>query len=753
MGSSNNETTTKFKVDISELKKAMQEAKRQISLANSEFKAVSSSMDNWAKSTTGLQAKLKQLDSNLNSQKTILKNLEAQYDAVVREQGEGSAAADKLKVAINNQKATINNTEKEIKSYGDALKTAEKAEEIAAKTGRDAAEVFDDLADNVDNAGKKAEQSSGGFTVMKGALANLVADGIRLAVDALKDFSASMIDAAATVKAENSKFSQTFGDLESEASEAIKGIAQSTGILDTRLRDTGANIYAFARSSGASTEEAMELMKTSLMATADSAAYYDKSLEDSAETLQSFLKGNYANDAALGVSATEFTRNAKATELFGKKYNDLTEIQKQQTLLKMVTDAQEVSGAMGQASREADGWENVQGNLNEAWRQFQANVGAPFLEALIPIIQDVTAAFKEWSDSVDWDDFNEKVKTVAGDIKTGFQWILDNKDAIIAGLAGIAAGFLAFKVVSLIQGVQKAMEGMTLAQYALNLAMSLNPIGLIVAAIAALVAAFVVLWNKSEAFREFWINLWENIKNGVSSAWEWIKSIFVNAFTWYKSTIIDPILNLFSNVWNSLKNGAAKAWAGIKSIFSNLASFFGNIFSSAWQKVKDIFSTGGKIFDGIKEGIASTFKNIVNKIIAGINKVVSLPFTAINTALGKIKNISILGKKPFSFIPTISVPQIPQLAKGGILKKGQTGFLEGDGAEAVVPLEKNTQWIRNVAKDLADNLKGDSILGVNGSATGGVVNNFYQTNNSPKALSRLEIYRQSKNLLGYAGGV
>lgn len=64
-----NETTTSFKVDISELKKAMQEAKRQISVANSEFKAVASSMDNWAKSTDGIQAKLKQLDTNLNAQK------------------------------------------------------------------------------------------------------------------------------------------------------------------------------------------------------------------------------------------------------------------------------------------------------------------------------------------------------------------------------------------------------------------------------------------------------------------------------------------------------------------------------------------------------------------------------------------------------------------------------------------------------------------------------------------------------------
>ena len=66
-----NETTTKFKVDISELKKAMQDAKRQVAIANSEFKAVSSTMDDWTKSSDGLSAKIKQLDTNLKSQDKI----------------------------------------------------------------------------------------------------------------------------------------------------------------------------------------------------------------------------------------------------------------------------------------------------------------------------------------------------------------------------------------------------------------------------------------------------------------------------------------------------------------------------------------------------------------------------------------------------------------------------------------------------------------------------------------------------------
>ena len=167
-------------------------------------------------------------------------------------------------------------------------------------------------------------------------------------------------------------------------------MADSANTLPSLLKPAATSIYAFARSSGADTAQAMDLMAQSMQVAVDAAAYYDRSLSDVTETLQSFLKGNYENDAALGVSATEATRNAQAMEMFGQAFNDLTEIQKQQALLQMVVDAQKLSGAMGQAAREADGWQNVQGNLNEAWRQFAAVKGQTMLDALIPAMQEVT---------------------------------------------------------------------------------------------------------------------------------------------------------------------------------------------------------------------------------------------------------------------------------------------------------------------------------------------------------------------------
>lgn len=195
---------------------------------------------------------------------------------------------------------------------------------------------------------------------------------------------------------------------------------------------------------------------------------------------------------------------------------------------------------------------------------------------------------------------------------------------------------------------------------------------------------------------------WTAISSLASTCWSKIKSVFSVVTSWFNSTIITPVTKVFSTMWGKLSTGASDAWKAIKKVFSNLTSWFRDKFTEAWTAVKNVFSTGGKIFTGITEGITAMFKTVVNAIIGGLNKVVAVPFNAINKALDKIRGASIAGITPFKGLPTISVPVIPKLAKGGILKRGQLGLLEGDGSEAVVPLEKNTEWTRNVAKQMSE---------------------------------------------------
>lgn len=488
---------------------------------------------------------------------------------------------------------------------------------------------LDELQDNVESfegGFKKAGDGATGFAdVLRGnLLSNAIVSGIQGLAGTIKGLATDFIESAASVKAETSQFEQTFGALQGAASEAIGNVADVSGILETRLNTLGSQIYAFARSSGGDTTESLNLMEAALQAAADSAAYYDRSIEDSAATLQSFLKGNYENDAALGLSATEATRNAAAMDLFGQKFSDLTEIQKQQTLLQMVLDAQALSGAMGQAAREADGWENVQGNLNESWRQFMASAGTPLLESLVPIIQQITAGLQEWTNSIDWAAFSETIK--------GFvSAIVENGPTILSVIAGIGAGFVAWNVVTMIQGVVTAIsafraanDGLKLSQIALNAVMNANPLAIIVTLIAGVVAALITLWNTNEDFRNAVKKIWEDIKTFFVNAWEAIKVAWQPAIEFFK-LIWDSIKGIFSAVKAVLSGDFQGAWDAIKGIAGKWADYFKgvwnnikNVFSNAWSAFRDI---GKNIVEGIKQGISnawSSFKDWIGGLFDGV---------------------------------------------------------------------------------------------------------------------------------------
>lgn len=201
-----------------------------------------------------------------------------------------------------------------------------------------------------------------------------------------------------------------------------------------------------------------------------------------------------------------------------------------------------------------------------------------------------------------------------------------------------------------------------------------------------------------------------------------------------------PLGDKFTNAWQGLVDGAAAAWDGIKQVFTKVGEFFKSTFQTAWDGIQAIFSAGGQIFDGITDGITSAFKAIVNTLIKGINAVITEPFKTINDLLNTIRDIDILGIKPFEGLwgrDPLTIPEIPMLAQGGVLKRGQVGLLEGSGAEAVVPLEKNKAWIKAIAKEMQQQAQATLTTNKNYS--------FVQNNYSPKALSRLDLYRQTRN--------
>lgn len=221
-----NNSTVQFKADISQLKSAMQQAQRQVKLANSEFKAASAGMDDWSDSAEGLRAKLKQLDATLKSQKTQLSLLETEYTKTVEVYGENSAAADRVKISINNMKASIAKTESQIESYSGELTDCENG------TGRFADQV-DDLDSSVENAGD-------GFTVFKGILSDLVSNVIQSAISEIKELASEVIEVGSSFESSMANVGALSGATEEELqllSDTAKEFGSNTKFSATEAAD------------------------------------------------------------------------------------------------------------------------------------------------------------------------------------------------------------------------------------------------------------------------------------------------------------------------------------------------------------------------------------------------------------------------------------------------------------------------------------------------------------------------------------
>lgn len=225
------ESTTKFKVDISELKKGMQEASRSIKLANSEFKAATAGMDNWANSADGVTAKTEQLKKVLENQKKQLSNLEEQYRLTAKEQGENSKGAVELAIKINNQKAAIGNTEKELNTYTQRLSDLETAQKEAADSAQEAATATEKLRSTIsqqENDLKSLKKAYADVALEQGENtqeAKELASQIQKLSGELKESKTSLSKAEGAAE----QFDQSMDEVADSAQEAATATEKSSG--------------------------------------------------------------------------------------------------------------------------------------------------------------------------------------------------------------------------------------------------------------------------------------------------------------------------------------------------------------------------------------------------------------------------------------------------------------------------------------------------------------------------------------------
>lgn len=270
-------------------------------------------------------------------------------------------------------------------------------------------------------------------------------------------------------------------------------------------------------------------------------------------------------------------------------------------------------------------------------------------------------------------------------------------------------------IVAAISPIAGLISGITTVMGALNAVMAANPVMLIVMAVAALIAIFVVLWNKCEGFRQFWINLWNGIKTTFLSVIDWFKGIFTETIPNIFNNLTNWLGNVFNTDWstkfgalgeplNAFFHNIKNIIGNIKNIFSNVIDFIKNVFSgnwsAAWENVKNIFK-------GIFDNLVNIFKIPINGVIGLLNAAI----TAINKLIGGLNKIKFdipdwvpyLGGKTFG-INIKEIGKIPYLARGGNVLKGTALVGEAgpelltvmNGKTTVTPLNGNNSAIKSV---------------------------------------------------------
>lgn len=666
--------------DTTGLSKALSGVNKDISDTQKQLKDVERLLKMDPGNTELLRQKyelLSQAVEQTDDKLTALKDAEKQVQAQFQRGDIGKDKYDALKREVIETEAKLGSLRSEAQKAENALNGVDE------KPVEEVARAADNAEDALKDAGKEAS-NFGDY---------LKADAL---VEGVKGLASGLKDAAESSK----EYMKVMGSLEVSSEKAGYSAEQTAASYNTLYgvlgdNQTAATTTANLQALGLSQQQLGQMINGTIgaWATYGDSIPIDSLSEAINETVQTGkVTGTFADVLNwAGTSEDAFNEKLLAANSSAERANlVLQELSKQG-----LTSA----GQAWQANNEAL-VENNQANA-----EYEASM-AKLSETVMPILTKITEAATKLID-----------------------FILDNKDALILAITTIGTALLAWNVVSIIQDVIGVMKGLNAttklvatSQKILNAVMNANPIFLIITAISALVAAFIYLWNNCEEFRQFWVNLWENIKKVFSDVWDAIVGFFTETIPNAIDTVLgvfqkfdDWLTGIFSTDWsesfgafgeviNGFLANIKNIWNSIKKVFQGIIDFIGGVFSGDWSKAWEGIKS---IFSGIWDGLVAIVKAPINGIIGLINGLID----GINWIIGKINTISFdipdwipfVGGKKFGFnLPTIG--NIPYLAKGGVLSRGSAVVGEAGpelltmaGGKAVVqPLTSQTTNTTNL---------------------------------------------------------
>ncbi|WP_286909621.1 hypothetical protein [Clostridium sp. UBA1652] len=406
----------------------------------------------------------------------------------------------------------------------------------------------DDANKDIDSVTNKAEESENRMVkAFKGIGAAVIA---AFAVDKIISFGKTMVETSAKLQALDSQFEQTFKDNQGQAMDMINNQVQDQGIHVDRLRGAWSSFYGTFRGNGADANQSLELTSKYMTLAGDASAYYDTSLEDVTGRLKSLVMGNFEAGDAIGININATKMDTIAKREYGKAWQNLSDTEKEYLLIDTVGKIYDSNGAMGQASREADGYENVMGNLNAAWDRFLQVLGSPLLGGVVLVIQGITDALTK---------LTEYIK----ENETLFQ-------SVAAFVGILTLGIIAYTISMNSAAIATFLMTAATTGFGAVMAFITSPIGIVTLALALLVAAGIALYKNWDWVKEKALEIWGSIKEYVSNklseageAIDGLKTTVNNVF----SSLLDIMTQPFRDAYDFIMGIADKIKESINKMF------------------------------------------------------------------------------------------------------------------------------------------------------------------------------------------